>query len=135
MRLNFIEDCHLIDIARKAVIWADEEIIAHRSYLVFFSRSGFKISRESLANALPHEVVMLGKPLFFRDGREYRVKVIGNLIQIAKQFSEGLVQELYINKSRKYEIPFVCPFLHCGKIFRKSCDLNLHFNVEVRAHF
>ena len=38
---------------------------------------------------------------------------------------------LELDKTRKMEHDFVCPFLDCGKLVKRSCDLIIHFNVEV----
>ena len=34
-------------------------------------------------------------------------------------------------KTRKMEFDFLCPFLDCDKSFKRSCDLMVHFRVEV----
>lgn len=51
-------------------------------------------------------------------------------MQSTGEYSEGSVQELFINENRKNVDGFHCPMLHCGKHFIKSCDLAFHFNVE-----
>ncbi len=44
----------------------------------------------------------------------------------------GRVEVLEPDKTRKMEFEFLCPFLDCGKAFKRSCDLLVHFRVEVR---
>ena len=43
----------------------------------------------------------------------------------------GRVEVLEPDKTRKLQFDFVCPFLDCAKAFRRSCDLLIHFRVEV----
>lgn len=37
------------------------------------------------------------------------------------------------DKTRKMEFDFICPFVDCNKAFKRSCDLMVHFRVEVSA--
>lgn len=37
------------------------------------------------------------------------------------------------DKTRKMEFEFLCPFVDCNKSFRRSCDLMVHFRVEVSS--
>ena len=39
----------------------------------------------------------------------------------------GRVEVLEPDKTRKMEFELLCPFVECGKSFRRSCDLMVHF--------
>lgn len=43
----------------------------------------------------------------------------------------GVLQELLVHQRKGSHKIFTCPLLDCGVEFRKSCDLTIHFNVEV----
>ena len=41
------------------------------------------------------------------------------------------IEELELFQSQAVEIGYACPFLDCKRHFKKSCDLRVHFLVEV----
>ena len=47
------------------------------------------------------------------------------------KYPEGLIQELSVHQRKGQHKIFRCPMLDCGVVFRKSCDLTIHFNFEV----